>query len=156
MVDIFYAKNRSDKAVRAHCKKHNIEIDRHATGVELIFIDVEGSDLPELSAVMAKCKEGVTVHLVTLSDLGHGAKAKQIRERIEVTGAVVSVPEKVPQKRGPKPGWLDLTQEQIDAVRPDYDKGVVSQQFICDKILRNTGVEVTRYQLPKIFAQKSE
>lgn len=153
-MNIFYAYGRPDSEVRLFCKKHGIEISDHVSGVKLIFIDVKGSERGELYAVKGKCRPGVTVYMIQISDLGHGAKAAKERREIEATGATIVVPDTKPQKRGPKPSH-GLTDAQIKQFQPDYDSPN-TRQFVCDKIFRVTSedgnpVKVSIGQLNRIY-----
>lgn len=137
--------------MKKFCKEHDIEISIHATGVPLIFIDVD-ADREELRVVIGRCKiiPDSVVYLVKYSDLGTGAKAKQIREQLEATGAKVIVPQRILEKRGPKTKH-GLSADQIERYRPMYEGKTVTQQHIVNTILRDTGVTVTRHQLRTMF-----
>lgn len=150
-LSIFYAFKRSDSEVRKFCKEHGIKITKHATGVDMIFIDVD-DDRHDLDAVLIVCENnpGATVYLFQHNQLGVGAKAKQMREELEKRGASVVVPERILGKRGPKPTH-GLTLEQIERYRPLYEKKTVTRQHVVDVILRDTGYKTTRHQLRTIF-----
>jgi hypothetical protein len=151
-LNLFYARDTSDKDVKKFCKLHDIELSVHPAGYPMMFLEFEHTRGEELSVVLdlCECKENVTVYLMQLNHLGQGAKSKQIQKRIEQSGSKIIVPEKKLEKRGPKPKH-GLTQEQIEEYRLDFDKGVLSQQAIIDKILRDTGNKLTRYQLANLY-----
>jgi len=150
--NIFYAFERTDREVKRFCEKRGIEISKHSTGVDLIFIDVKATDRAELTAVLAKCRAGVIVYLFQLSDLGVGAKAAQMRKEIEAKGATVMVPEKVSKKRGPPPAH-SLTAAQIEHYRPLYDTKALTRQHVCNVILREANVKLSIGQLNRAFAK---
>lgn len=147
---IFYAKNTSDKEVRRFCKEHDLDISKHPAGFDMIFLEFDHTEGEELKAVLALCASNVIVYLMQLSHLGQGAKAKEMREAIEATGAKIVVPERILARRGPKPKH-NLTPEQIEKYRPDYEKKTVTRQFVLDKILRDENVKLTRHQLRSIY-----
>lgn len=154
-VFIVYGFKRSDRFLRRFCKDHEIEIGKTQGGIPLVFIDVDGTDREELRAVLAACRPGVVVVVAQLSDFGTGAKSKEIQKRIEAAGASVMVPEKILQKRGPKPKGI-LSEEDQAWAQSLYDNPALSRKHVADAIERRTGVKFTRHKLRARFAGKRD
>jgi hypothetical protein len=156
-LNLFYARDTSDKDVKKFCKLHDIELSVHPAGYPMMFLEFEHTRGEELSVVLdlCECKDNVTVYLMQLNHLGQGAKSKQIQKRIEQSGSKIIVPEKKLEKRGPKPKH-GLTKDEIERYRLDVEAGVLTQQAIINKILRDTGKKVTRYQLDTLYKKQGK
>lgn len=149
-LNVFYASGVSEKDAKKFCKLHGVDVSVHQLGYPLTFLEFPHTEGQELNAVLSIADVGVNVYVMQLSHLGQGAKAKEMREAIEAKGAKIIVPERKLQKRGPKPKH-GLTSEQIEFYRADYDTKTVTRQFVINKILRDTGVQLTRHTLRNIF-----
>jgi hypothetical protein len=140
---IAYGHNRSDRELR----KLGFEFEKGK-----VFIDNKQTDRAELNAMLAACRPGVCVVMVQLSDLGHGAKASQMRKAIEATGATVYVPEKELQKRGPKLKG-EIPADKIEWAQALYNNKALTRQQVADRIEVETGVRLTRGQLATRFGK---
>ena len=78
ILNIFYARNETDRRVKQFCKTHGIEISKHPAGYDMIFLEFEHTEGEELEAVLMACASNATVYLMQLSHLGQGAKAKEM------------------------------------------------------------------------------
>ena len=143
-VRIAYGFNRRDRDFK-DCK---IDGNRY-------FIDNDHTDREELRAALLACRPGVAVVVMQMSDFGHGAKAKQIREEIEATGAIVEVVEKIVGKRGaPLKGEMSASDEKwAKALWLDKSR---TKTIALARINERTGQAFTRDQLNYRFIQREK
>jgi len=153
---IFYGYGCGEKDALKFCRDHDIILDTYRDGERVlprIFIDPEGLPKDNLNAALQFARSDVVVVVTNLAQLGHGAKANQMKRQFETTGATVLVPERVLQKRGPKP--TAVIPEAFEArAQALYDNKANSRQFVCDEIFRLTGVRMSRGQLARRFETK--
>ena len=87
-----------------------------------VWIDTDEKVRPQFSEMLMGLCDGDTVFVVAMADLGRGGfgQGEAVR-KIEAQGATVSLvdaaaPAPEPRKRGPKPQWPTIPQDDVSAI----------------------------------------
>lgn len=118
-------------------------------GAERVFADWSGTDRAELRRMIeAKgIREGDTLVVRAVGDLGKGAESKRIQKAVAALGATIEVvpADKVVKLNG-RPPRIERTPELIGAVCPLwYSPG--TQAHVLGRVKDITGRELTRHNM---------
>lgn len=154
--NIVYAYDRPEKAVRAWCRKHGIEITKHHSGkYDFLFIDFDWMEREELQAAKALCAPGWRLYLMQLGDLGAPRSVNAIKSSIEETGVEVIIPKDEVGQRGRKPEH-GLTPEMIEKYGKIWHTAGNTQAYVIAQIFKNEGIETNRYKLTRLFGKQKK
>lgn len=151
---IAYGVNRRDKDFRLL----GVPLDK-------IFIDNNLTDGEEKRAMVATCRDDVTVVVLSMGDFGKGAGAKRFKDAILATGAIIEGPDDrddpLPKKTGPR--GLGFTDEQVDWACALWLDPLRSERSVLARIKDETEIEANRDQMnylcrrkPKLKAAKEK
>lgn len=132
------------------------EKDLREAGAEKVYIDMDRLREHRADMMKAGLREGDTLLLLSLRDLGGAPNADQAwRRKVEAAGVSIEIVEKSAGRVG-RPAEVKLTDEQTATVRRIWLDGDMTERARLQAIASAIGVEMTRSMLNGRFGWPSK